>query len=312
MSDRAKKPSYIDFLAQRAAAAESLVASVCQVARVIGIGEHAHGDEVSWGWRVDIARALVRRGHRLVIACENMDCFVKGLRRRPGPVFETHKAKFFPYMMPYSDRSQVQMDAAKELTSLAEGRVYGIEAQAVRFPAVLKCGGKLVADAIGKVGAVRRWRTANDGKLRNRLNAEIVAEIARRHPRHTVLYLAHNEHVALSCEAHRREPAYVTDGAILRSNFGARYVAIATFSPSMWCFWGGPLRQIRDGTLRPPRGRRAAIVVGDEPMGDDYKVSDFDYVVVEAPSRVKPEIRRRTQGASRATVPSGRVAGRAR
>lgn len=147
----------------------------------------------------------------------------------------------------------------------------------------------MVADAIRKVGAVRRW-TAGDGKLRNRLNAEIVADVARRHPRHTILYLAHNEHVALSCEAHRRDPAYVTDGAILRARFGARYVAVATFSPSMWCFWGGPLRRIKEGTLRPPRGRGAAIVVGGEQtMGDAYNSADFDYVAVEAPWRDKPE-----------------------
>ena len=278
--------------------------------RVIGIGEHAHGDSVSWRWRLAIAAELVRQGRRLILLCENADCYVSGLRKRrpafardetPPPLLPFHP--FLPFLMPMANRSQEHLEAARELARLAEGRVYGVEVQAVDYPALLRCGGRYVRSLFARVDAAARWAAdANNsnGRLRNILNAEVVAQVHRDHPGHTVLYLAHNEHVALSCETSREDPGFRTDGSVLRRLLGRRrYLSIATYSPRMWSFWN-VRRHLRSPKLitDETRGHPAAsgIIVGvaeggaapkPKPMGSDasgahYTTADFDLTICEA------------------------------
>ena len=280
-------------------------------ANVIGIGEHAHGDVVSWRWRTAIVRELVRRGHRIILLCENVDYYIKGLRRKrvKFEAFNTRPSRgdfpsFMPFMIPFSNLCQEHLLAVREITKLVQNRVYGIDAQVIKYPVLKKRGGSYVARKIAEVDAIRRWAaagpTADNGNLRNVLNADIVAAIARDHPDHTVLYFAQNEHVGVSCSLMRKNSEYRTEGSLLRKWLGTRYIAIATYSPLMWAFWGTqrPERFDDDGRGHPDadevihteKGRLAMAM----PMESMYTTADFDYTLCTAratkrPFRLTPE-----------------------
>lgn len=301
----------LDAVARRAAA-------LCRGARVIGIGEHAHGDEVSWAWRLAVMRALARAGHRrLVVLCENVDCLVAGLRRgrqgrRPTAVaFDRNDGDppsayppFTPHLVPGSCRSAVHLAAAREVARLARGRVFGVDVAYLRHAGLDRppCADRraYVSRVHAALDVRRRCAAAGPaaavgGALRNALNAETILAIARDQPAgSTVLYFAHNEHVALACAAARADPtgAYVTEGALLRAALPrGGYRALATYSPCMWAFWGGARPRLHDDrgepgrpTL-PPDEADVALLRPDDDAGDlgGYcTLADFDATLCSA------------------------------
>ena len=244
---------------------------------VVGVGEHAHGDEVSWTLRVGLMRRLADVS-RMVVLCENLDFSVAALRR-PDVSFAFFPASagspfvtFDPFLLAYSDRTRKQLRAAREIAGLCQRRVFGVDVQQLDFPGLPMERGTCVSRAYQRMRARRRWRDApasekRAGALRNRLNGECVAHIAEmQEPGTVILYFAHNEHVAKSCSESRRNARYATDGSVvlLRAARSAHaYYSVATFAPLLWNAWGeSPGRQ---KLLKTRRG-----------LGEGYEASDFD------------------------------------
>lgn len=241
--------------------------------RVIGIGEHAHGELLSWGPRLEAVRAVGR--DKVVVLLDNLDYYVSGFRRRPVR-FETNPdGSFMPHMAAFGDRTAEHLEVCRAFAGL-HVPCYGIDVQALNFPHMMQQRG-LVGRALAEHRAAWEGATAAErkaGGLRNRLNAETILWFARRFPRRTVLYFAQNEHVALACDNSRRDPGYVTEGAVLRSALGAGgYLSVATFAPTLWCMWG---------SVRPRLHVSA--------WGKDYGRSDFDEVVEFTGPGPKPHV----------------------
>ena len=263
-------------------------------ATVIGVGEHCHGDLLSWAVRLEVARALVQRaGRRLVVLTENIDFNVAGLRRKT-PRWKRggdgdDGGEFHPFLVHLSNRLPAHMDAARELSRLAEGRVYGVDVQALEHPHLP--GGRYVRSKMRGMTPPR-----GDGTLRNRQNAEIVLSIARdfsrRDPNTVVMYLAQNEHVALDCSA-CRGGGYTTEGALLRQALGpGGYTSIATYARNLGSFWN----EERTWRVRRERSRNAPpsrVLLRGAPWtilqkkqkpvytlgGGEYTTAHFDYTV---------------------------------
>lgn len=224
---------------------------------VIGVGESAHGEEVSWKFRTELMQYLSDlKNIDLVVLCEHADYYVRHARKRPAPdQFEIYHIKnepfghFMPHLMPFADRTRVQLESVAEIARLARGHVYGIDIQQVTYQFMWHGCGKTVRTSMTKCGALEEWRNGSDkdhanGAMRNRLNAKIIAYIAnvttvRRvtHDRQrVVIYIAHNEHVSKS--AHSETRVYKTDGHYLAKDTSIEYCAIATHSPHLWATWG--------------------------------------------------------------------------
>jgi hypothetical protein len=250
-------------------------------AHVFGVGEHCHGDLLSWLVRLDVARALVENGRRLVVLTENLDFYVAGLRRK-SPRFITHgdAGEFHPFLVHLSNRTREHLDAARELSKLAEGRVYGIDVQALDHPGVK--GGQYVRSKMKGLTGPK-----GDGTLRNQQNAEMILRIVRDHPSHVVLYLAHNEHVALGCKGTERNGTYRTEGDLLRRALGkSGYVSIATYARNHGSFWNEAhewrVRRDRAKTAPPMLTASRLTVLTRSPkysLGGDYTTADFDYTI---------------------------------
>ena len=250
---------------------------------IIGIGEHCHGDLLSWTVRLEVARALVRRaGKKLVVLTENIDFFVAELRRKAPRFRRGDEGEFYPFLVHLSNRLPLHMDAALELSRLAEGRIYGVDVQALHHPDLP--GGRYVRSKLRGMTAPH-----GDGALRNRQNAEMILRIARdftqRDPETVVMYLAHNEHVALGCSACNR--TYTTEGALLRRAHGDGYMSIATYARNIGSFWNNE----REWRIRKERSRNAPparvlssprTLLQSSPvytLGGDYTTANFDYTV---------------------------------
>lgn len=224
---------------------------------VIGVGESAHGEDVSWKFRIKIMQFLIDlKNIDLIILCEHADYYVRNVRKRPAPdqfeIYRNNKNEsfghFMPHLMPFADRTRVQLDSAAEIARLARGRVYGIDIQQVSFPFMWRGCGKTVRTSMTKCGALEEWRNGCDkdrvdGAMRNRLNAKIIADIAnsttvmrtRRDRQPVVIYIAHNEHISKCARSETR--TYKTDGHYLAKDPSIEYCAIATHSPHLWATW---------------------------------------------------------------------------
>lgn len=276
-------------------------------ADVAGIGEHTHGDLLSWKWRLAICEELVRRGHALLILCENLDFFVADFRCKPV-AFDIVGRMFVPHAIPFSDCSHEHLAFARRLAALPGAELHGIDVQALDHPGlVASCQPRPVAAALRR--RARAWRRAGGeasrGAARNRLNAATILEMATmQRMQKKVLYFAHNEHVALSCAATRRDSAYRTEGAILRQALGARYSSVATFAPETWTTWT-TRRPHLVSERRAPKGRGA--LLGAEcssPMGENYRVSDFDVAIIEDRSpRMTPLVSRNISASRHQRLP---------
>lgn len=122
-------------------------------ARVIGVGEHAHGDTVLWHWREAILNFLSSRGFKVIVACEQVDAFLENFRGQrledlngdesswswwPPPVSEEQskdtnrstnmskntnreedRALFYPHLIPFSCYHPLQLEFARRMSRIA-------------------------------------------------------------------------------------------------------------------------------------------------------------------------------------------------
>jgi erythromycin esterase-like protein len=261
---------------------------------VIGIGEHAHGELVSWRWRLAIMRELRSRGHTLAVLCENLDAYVKGLNEGDPLRIDPKWGTFHPNLIADSDRSREHMAITEEVRELSSD-IYGIDVQALDFPQLPSRPRVALQLARHK----KRWGAATNtearGSVRNALNAETIERMAKEFPTGTiVLYFAHDEHVALSCDAMRENQKYATDGSLLRKSMGLRYRSIGTYAPSLWSHWGAcrgyktPRRTVEtdETTKRYCATAKHEVFVMPKrrpalSLGDVYKPADFDYMLCD-------------------------------
>lgn len=298
----------------RSAARVARVVDAVERCAVVGVGEHAHGDLVSWRWREAIMRELRRRGVPFVVLCENLDFYVRGARRQGGRrlEFRRHESggltSFTPHLVAGSDLTREHMRVTRRVARLAGGHVYGIDAQAAGFPhlAAAPSPGDYVSRIAG--ASFRLWQAApeaqrRDGALRNRLNADTILAALRSAPprpglarpgapRPKLLYFAHNEHVATGCRAARENRAYQTEGALLRAALGDAYLSVATWAPRLWALWGARARRAgaRDAAARVFVSPRARLPEGAcwerehaaAALGPEYTSADFDVVITDS------------------------------
>lgn len=223
------------------------VLTKCRLADIVAVGEHMHGDKLSWDVRLRLVRDAVRAGHAVTILCENLDAYVAGLSEVPIK-FRDEPDGFYPNMMAWAQDRRTHLAATRALAQMAEGRVYGIDVQALCFEDTPQLRGrKLVRDALKRVRQV--WlankESMNRGAIRNVLNAETVLRLwdvlssngqGGGDKPAKFFYFAHNEHVALSCHETRRNPSYVPDGALLAQGCarrGIKYLSVGTYAPVM-------------------------------------------------------------------------------
>jgi hypothetical protein len=257
---------------------------------VVGIGEHCHGDLVSWHWRIDAVRALAEAGRRVAVLCETFDFFVAPARQA-GFRFARKGAQFVPFLMPFSDVRKEHMRACREVAKHAT--CFGVDVQQLDFGFSSSAG--MSAPILGGVLArhAAAWHAASDsarrsGALRNALNGRIVAEMAtalKAQGYTAVLYFAHNEHVARSCVHARERPAYRTDGHHIERR--VTYRAVATLAPRTWHTWNlarsARVKRAKLGRMKPLRPGGVAVVAQGAGLdiGGYCTSDDFDVVLVD-------------------------------
>lgn len=228
-------------------------------ADVIGIGEHAHGDTVSWGWRLAIVEKLLEMGYAVTIACENTDFYLQnssGLRleQLDGDgskwMVDDESGRFYPSMLPFSDITQWQFCMTKEFSKLPVEFI-GTDVQQLSFGFMRQNMGDAMRSVIAaSPGVHKRWiKAENDkvrrGGVRNELNAQILFDLKMKNKnknKSKLVYFAHNEHVALAAHQTRiSTTSYRTDGSHLEDllrRHNLTYLSIGTFSPELWNTWG--------------------------------------------------------------------------
>lgn len=219
---------------------------------VVGIGEQAHGEEVSWGFRTEIMKRLAAAypTRPMTVLCENADFFVKDFRKKRQMNFTTFSdpgtvacQQFYPCLTPFSNQTLVQMDAAIEIVDLCKHRVHGIDIQQLDFATDLPAG-HAVTKRVQSTGAKATWMKASkptqaEGHLRNKLNADLVISFARKGT--IILYFAQNEHVSNMSEGVHH--TYSTDGWHLAKSKDVEYLSVATFCPRLWATWANAGKQ---------------------------------------------------------------------
>lgn len=280
--------------------------SICEQADVIGIGEHHHGDLLSWKWRIAITKHLINKGYNVIVLLEQLQINVDGLSQsqRPHFIFQTidhqhGKAKiFYPHMLP-SAVGKEHMKITKEFAKM-NIEMYGTDIALLRYDGLIN----FVKDEFMKQKLLQHKAAWNkhpkvhrmsDGMLRNTFNAKIIKSIMCEkktyNPNTKILYFAHNEHVAVNCESHRTDPKYMTEGQILKGMFTNKYVAIGTYAPNMSSLWSFPdmytehtNRKVKQQVINDLQGKKYKIydnnVVSLEL--DDYNNTDFDSLIVQS------------------------------
>lgn len=282
--------------------------------RVIGVGEHTHGDLISWRWRLALLRELIDAGYDVEVLCEGIDWFTTNTASPPirlediggnPDLFTFCDGDFYPHMMAGSNTKKEHFDITRTFSRLPKNRCkfYGIDVQQLNFPALHALAGRKVKEALHDSGAEREWNTAssrtrNNGALRNRLNAKMILHFSslaaerektmKNNTRPTkIVYFAHNEHIAVDCVQSRENSAYKTDGNWIREigpDDKRHYLSLATFSEHTWNTWDMSKPPLMTVDLLPPRTRKSGVINGRSspaiPLGDDYVSGDFDFVLM--------------------------------
>lgn len=264
--------------------------------RLIGIGEHAHGDLVSWRWRHAIVEKLLSAGFRVVILCEQFDMYLtntsptspKRMQDIDGDVelFRRYGNSFYPHMIPRSESTPEHFEITRAF-SLLPCEFYGIDVKQLDFDVIIGRACKKVRSSLAASGAEKEWTEGpKDGAQRNRLNAKMIHHFVKNNKKRRntkFLYFAHNEHVATDCDETRSDPSYKTEGRLIRELYPdtTPYLSLATFAEHTWNTWENSTtpRLLVDRIPSPPLVRKVYS------MGESYKSSDFDHVLLSEDGR---------------------------
>jgi hypothetical protein len=218
-------------------------------AELVGVGEAAHGELLSWGTRLDLLKsALSRTSENVVVFVENLHPFVSAMNVR-GNFLRHDERTFYPFLCADANCSRQHLRIHEELRALNSAvRFVGVDVQVTSFPDLWRqtqTGDAALDSAVRRAverrgsGFVPGW-----GADRNRRNARIILDLMSAIRATTYFYWAHNAHVCLSCQESRATAGYETEGSLLRAALGARYRSVLTYAPRLWCAWGtGGARQ---------------------------------------------------------------------
>lgn len=239
--------------------------------RIVGVGEHMHGDLISWKWRLALLREIIDAGYDVKVLCEQVDMFTTNVAHPPNPPIRLEEVDgdprrftfmqddyFYPHMINGSDRTREHFEITRAFSRFPSERCkfYGIDVQQLNFRSpnpIYDRAGREVKDALRDSGAEREWNAATPsdrqkGNLRNFLNAKMIMHFStsttknekkkkKKKIKNKILYFAHNEHVATDCANSREKKNYRTDGSWIREMTGhssSSYLSLATFSEHTW------------------------------------------------------------------------------
>jgi hypothetical protein len=270
-------------------------------AQLVGVGEMAHGELMSWPIRIRLLRAALAHGP-VVVFMEHLHPYLAAMNV-PGK-FEIEDGKFYPFLMSDANMSTEHLAIHKRLRKLSGGgRVVfiGIDVQVSAFPVLWDAlpGGDPATDAM--VRAVIKKHSGGfkigDGTVRNIRNAAIILDLMHelRAKASKFFYWAHNGHVGYGEPATRKPGTkFMLEGELLRRALPTDgYKAVLTYSPGpVWTFWGSPkqkrMMEPSPETRRffknaPKTMRMASLPVGIV-MDELFTSSDADWVVVSPSS----------------------------
>lgn len=287
---------------------DSVIEKACG-ADLVGIGEHKHGDLTSWKFRLPLIEGLLKCNVRLMVFCENLECYVQDMNRRDrkGDVrfrILEEWGSFDPHLLPSADQTNEHLEITRHLGALKGVEFRGIDVQIMDFPLLWSLmRSRLLKKIMNKYRdewELHSQNRATRGHTRNRLNARIILDLiaaarARKGRRTMFVYLAHNEHVATSSHLMRKDPAYKVDGYLLNQSH-LKYLSIGTYTPVQYSRNGRPKGE-KSNLYRNQRNIKpiALLIKGQgENVGvltrhaqpsmnlGEYWSDDFDYVLCES------------------------------
>lgn len=276
-------------------------------ARLVGVGEAAHGELVSWPTRVRLLRAALRQSpdEPIVVFLEQLHPFVAAMNV-PGEFFvDPDGGDSHPFLIADANWSAEHLLIHENLRRLSgAGRVIfvGIDVQVGLFPHLWKAlpGGEPRVDELTKRTVEKHARgfKRGNGADRNRRNTAVILSIMRElRAGAPSFYWAHNEHVAVASQNTRASREYRVEGDLLRRALPAgAYVSVLTYSPRMWNVWGAEKPRLMiepSSTTRrffgAPRTTRMSDLPDGMVLNDLIRSDDADWVVASptSPKMVK-------------------------
>lgn len=213
---------------------------------LIGIGEEAHGDIISWYYRYKILNHFIKNNYsnkKIYVFLESIDNFIYKYFNNNNPIqFEFFdNNSFFPYLIPGSNFTKEHLEFTKKFHKLYNKNVIfiGIDIQIVKYfdlkkiknninpllyPLLLKYKNKFLQDP-------------NSGISRNKYNAFIINDLMKNINYYQCFYFAHNGHIALNQLNYNNNGKYFIDGYYLNKFKNINYLSILTdglLLPNTW------------------------------------------------------------------------------
>lgn len=171
----------------------------------------------------------------------------------------------FPSLMPFACYSHEHLAIMRSFWKCrVHCRFVGVDIQALDFPdfGPMSSEMKALSEPFRK-----EWdnvkNTLERGTARNRINADIISQLVRKHPNCKHVYFAQNEHVSKNGSSNTRsDPTYLSEGFLLSQKHSV--LSLGTWAHAMWHTW--QRYKQRSVSMRMIGNRR----------------SDFDYVYVRS------------------------------
>lgn len=251
---------------------------------ILGIGEQAHGDNVSMHIRFYIMERLLSEGWTLWIACECADAHLQFLRSDTSSsdiswkwswyIDQKGNKRFLPHLTPHADKTEEHLDFLKKMTDLRKKYgdsllFFGIEIQQCSFEHLSNSLSPIVKKCMNQYNQQERWNRASNSvreknnKLRNELNSltlralfdlQRITKVENKRKK-KVIQLYHNEHIARSSNASRSSKSYFTLPQWLLQKLSSstkqiKYLSMGTHALNLHNTWEGmPPRCFIDSIL---------------------------------------------------------------
>lgn len=264
---------------------------------LIGIGEHAHGELISWKIRYKILKYLTKNYDKVYIFCEQLDFYVNGLNNKNVKLM-FDESGFYPYIIPRANLTNEHLYYTKKMNKLLPKiKFYGIDIQVVKYNYMYKNISSEVYNIIEKYKEeyLTSCKGLESGIIRNKCNAFIINDLIKflNKSNNKFIYWAHNEHIALNCFETNKNKKYLTDGYYLKNICNIKYLSIGTYSNELYNVWDcssinkceiklkkGTNKKIWNSLFNKKKNYKIISNSDDlELKMDYYEIIDFDYVI---------------------------------
>jgi hypothetical protein len=210
---------------------------------LIGIGEEAHGEIISWKFRYKIIKYLTRYYDKIYIFSEQLDFYINKLNNKNVKfIFDDYG--FYPYIITKANMTKEHLYYTKKFNKLLPKiKFYGIDIQIVEFNDLYKNISNELHNIIEKYKDEYLNKDLGSGKFRNKCNAFIINDLINyinnksSKSNNKFIYFGHNEHIAFNCDATNKDKKYLTDGCYLKNIYSIKYLSIATYSNEIYNIW---------------------------------------------------------------------------